>query len=73
MKLEEINQVCAWLENNSMPETLPDGTNRYPMIRASALIRYLYRENKLLNLGLEHCLSHQKNELSKSKNPRSGT
>lgn len=72
MKLSEINGICNWLENNSIPETMPDGTNRYPMIRASAMLRFLARENNLLQLSLEHCLSMHKNELQKSKAPRSG-
>lgn len=69
MKQSEVDGLCAWLENNSIPETLPDGTNTYPMIRASAMIRYLYRTNNTLNAYLDHCLSLQKNELPKQKAP----
>lgn len=73
MKLSEINGLCGWLENNSIPETTPDGTNRYPMIRASAMLRFLARENHLLQLSLEHCLSQHKNELQKHKASGNGS
>lgn len=72
MKQSEVNALCSWLENNSIPETNPDGHNTYPMIRAAAVIRYLFKETLTLQLSLEHCLQKQ-HELSKQKASRSGS